>query len=316
MAELSEDNSIEWEAAQWVARQMGGEPFDREGFDSWLAGDPRRKPLFDTMWQRVMGPRMDEALDAFVHRRRSRRSLLAGGLVVLLALFGSYRAWPSLELFLAQPREYAATDGTIRKVELQDGTRLTLAGGADVRVRYTPHARDVELMRGTIFADVAHAADRPFRIVSGKARITDLGTRFEVSRKPSSLRVTVVSGAVRFGSGEWFGKQIDLTADQAAILDDDGLSRADDVRQNDIARWRAEWVEYHDAPMRQVVADLESVSPLPIRIANQGLADLKVSGRIRLIDPVKQIDNLAVIHSFAVNRHDGAIVLSKPGSPH
>jgi transmembrane sensor len=293
---------------------MGGEPFDREGFDAWLAGDSNRRPLFDTMWQRIMGPTMDRALGTFVQQRRSGRSLLAGSVAALVALYGGYLAWPSFELFLAQPQEYAAADRTIREVSLQDGTRLTLAGGADVQVRYTSHARQVELRRGTIFANVAHDGNRPFRIDSGSARIIDIGTRFEVSKKPSSLRVTVASGAVRFGSNGWFGKQLDLSAQQAAILSETGLKRADDVNRDGIARWRAEWVEYHDTPLRQVVADLESVSPLPIRIAGKGLADLKVTGRIRLIDPARQIDNLAIIHDFAVDRRDGAIVLSKGGT--
>jgi transmembrane sensor len=293
---------------------MGDAPFDREGFDAWLAGDPRHKPLFDTMWRRIMGPKMDEALGTFAQKRRSTRSLLAGGAAALVALFGGYQAWPSLQLFMTQPQEYAAADGTLRKISLQDGTQLTLAGGAAIRVRYTSHVRAVELTRGTIFADVAHDQDRPFRIDSGDARITDIGTRFEVSKKPSSLRVTVASGAVRFGNNGWFGKQLDLTADQAAILSESGLSRSGDVDRGAIARWRAEWVEYHDTPMKQVVADLASVSPLPIRIADKGLADLKVSGRIHLTDSAKQIDNLSIIHDFAVDRRDGAIVLSRGGT--
>jgi transmembrane sensor len=312
VAELSEDSTIAWEAAQWVARQMGDEPFDREGFDAWLAGDPRHKPLFDTMWQRVMGPKMDEALDAFVQRRRSGRAWLVGSVAAMAALFGGYRALPSVELFLTRPQEYAAADGTIREVGLADGTRLTLAGGAGVRVRYAWHVREVELTRGTIFADVTHDEARPFRIEAGDARIADLGTRFEVSKKPANIRVSVESGAVRFGANGWFGKHIDLTANQAAILTGAGLGRTEDVRQGRVARWRTEWVEYHDTPMRQVVADLESVSPLPIRIADRTLADLRVSGRMRLVDPARQIDNLSVIHNFTVDRRDGAIVLRRP----
>ncbi len=310
MADLSEDSSVEWEAAQWVARRMGDEPFDTAGFDAWLAGDPRREPLFDTMWRQVMGPRMDGALGTYIQRRRTRRSMAMAGAAVLLALVGGYQVLPSIELLAAHPRNYAAADGTIRRIVLDDGTRLTLAGGAAVRVRYAWHARAVELTRGTIFAEVTHDPGRPFRIDAGNARIADLGTRFEVSRKPADVRVTVASGAVRFGANGWFGKQIDLTADQAAILSESGLNRTDDVAQDGIARWRAQWIEYRDAPMKQVIADLESVSPLPIRIADRGLADLRVSGRIRLIDPAGQIDNLAIIHDFTVDRRDGAIILS------
>lgn len=309
MADVSEDSAIEWEAAQWVGRRMGGQPFDKDSFEAWLAGDPRHKALFDAMWQRIMGQTMDETLGAVVRRRRSRRALLAGSVVAVLALSGGTLALPRIELLLTRPQDYAAADGTIRQIRLADGTRLTLAGGADVRVRYAWHIREVELTRGTIFADVRHDAHRPFRIDAGNARVADLGTRFEVSLKPAFVRVTVESGTVRFGANGWFSRQIDLAARQAAVLSGAGLDRTD-VSPDGVARWRAEWVEYHDAPIRQVVADLESVSPLPIRIAGAKLANLRVSGRIRLTDPMRQIDNLSIIHDFVVRRQGGVIVLS------
>jgi transmembrane sensor len=167
------------------------------------------------------------------------------------------------------------------------------------------------LVRGTILADVAHDEKRPFRIEIDRARITDIGTRFEVEKKPSDLRVAVEAGAVRFGAGGWLGAHLDLGARQAAILSDAGLHRTDDVPANDIARWRTGWVEYRDTPMSEVIGDLESVSPMPIRLADQSLGDLRVSGRIRLADPLGQLNNLAVIHNFSVGRANGAILLSK-----
>ena len=290
---------------------MGDEPFDEAAFDAWLAGAPDRRFLFDRMWRHVMGPTMDAALSTYSRRRHFRRAWVAGGLVGLLAVAGGYGARSSIELILAQPREYAAANATIREIGLEDGTRLTLAGGADVRVRYTRHVREVELIRGTIFAHVTHDEGRPFRIDAGDARATDVGTSFEISRKPSNIRVTVESGAVRFGSSGWFSKSIDLTADQAAILAGADLSRVADVNREDVARWRNEWVEYHDVPMKQVLADLESTSPLPIVIADRKLADLRVTGRIRLADPIKQINNLSIIHGFSVDKRDDAIILAR-----
>lgn len=307
---MSEDNPAEWQAAQWVAQRMGDQPFDKPAFDAWIARDPRHQPLFDTMWTRIMGPNMDGALGAYGQRRQARRVWLAGSAAAMLALVGGYEVLPSAELFMAAPQDYAAADGTIRTVALEDGTRLMLAGGAAVRVRYTGHDRTVELTRGTMFADVRHDAARPFRIDAGDARITDLGTRFEVSRKPAMVRVAVESGSVGFGTHGWFAKPIALTADQGAILTGTGVSRIDHAGRTGIARWRSEWIEYHDAPMRQVIGDLESVSPLPIRIEGTALADRRVSGRIRLIDPPRQISNLAIIHDFAVDRRGDAIILS------
>jgi hypothetical protein len=35
-----------------------------------------------------------------------------------------------------------------------------------------------------------------------------------------------------------------------------------------------------------------------------------VSGRIRLTDPMRQINNLSIIHNFSVEQRDGAIILT------
>jgi len=302
---------MEQEAACWVARRMSDEPFDEAGFDAWLAGDARRKPLFDTMWRRIMGPGMDDALSTYKdQRRRSRRAVLTGGAAAGLALIGGYQALPSIQLLLTEPRAYAVAAGDISEVTLQDGTRLTLAGGADVHVRYTHFGREVELTRGTIFADVVRDEGRPFHIRTGDAEVTVLGTRFEVSRKLSGTRVTVESGRVRFGSDDWFGSRVELAAHQTAARTRAGVSQVADIGDNEVARWRSEWVEYRDAPMAQVITDLEGVSPLPIRIFDKRLADLRVSGRIRLTDPMKQLENLSIIHDFTVHERQDVIALT------
>lgn len=313
MADRSETDAIEWEAAQWVARRMSDEPFDEAGFNAWLAGAPRRRALFETMWQRFNGAGLDEALEGYARRRQGRRAALAGVGAAVLMLAGGYAAWPSAELLIARPAHFAVAPGMLREIALDDGTRLTLAGGAELRVRYTRHDRVVELSGGTVFADVAHDARRPFRIEAGGARITDLGTRFEVATKPGAIRVTVEAGAVRFAARGWERARLDLAADQAATLDDRGFGPIRPVQAGDIARWRHEWAEYRDAPLSRVIDDLESASPLPIRIEDAALGRLRVSGRIRLTDPARQLDNLAVIHAFHVTRVAGAIILS--GTP-
>lgn len=290
---------------------MDAESFDKAGFDAWLAGDPRREPLFDAMWRHVMGAEMDGALRAYGRRRQSRGRLAAGAAACALLLLGGYQARPAIELFLAAPQGYAAADGAIRQVRLADGTRLTLAGGAAVAVRYTRHERQVTLTRGTIFADVRRDEDRPFRVEAGNGAVTVLGTRFEVAMKPAMVRVTVEHGLVRFGRDRWFSTPLELGADQAASLTAAGLNRdADRAPHRGTARWRTEWAEYENAPLSQVVADLESVSPLPIVIADGGLAARRVSGRIRLIEPLRQIENLSVIHGFSAHHEEDSIVLS------
>ena len=106
---------------------MGDEAFDEAAFDAWLAGDPRCRPAYDTMWRRIMGSDMDAALQAYGRVGGSDRAWLVGGMAVLLVMLGGYKSLPLIALHFAQPQDYAVADGRIRSVTLADGTRLTLA---------------------------------------------------------------------------------------------------------------------------------------------------------------------------------------------
>jgi transmembrane sensor len=307
---LSETDTVRWEAAQWVERRMDDGPFDQRAFDAWLASNPRHQSVFEAMWRRTMGSQMDTALSAYERQRTLRRALPALGAAVL-ALAGGHQAMPFIEGYFAPVKEYQVADRSMRTVALSDGTKLVLAGGASLKVRYTRHERLVELTHGTIFAEVVHDKDRPFRVDTGETRIVDIGTSFEVVSEPSLVRVTVASGAVRFGRNRWFGRSLDLGANQAATLDQMGLNRIADANSLSVAAWRNEWAEYKGAPLRQIIADLQSLSPLPIKIADAELANRRVSGRIRLTDPVGQLENLAIVQSFRIERTEGGFLLSK-----
>ncbi|WP_336961339.1 FecR family protein [Sphingobium aquiterrae] len=309
MAAVNEIDPIKWEAAQWVERRMDDGPFDDSAFGDWIAEDPRHQSAFDIMWRRIMGPELGVALHDYGRRKAARRTALASVAAVLMVVAGGYKAMPFVVLQLTTPTEFAAADGTAREISLEDGTRLTLGGGASVKVRYTGHDRVIELSQGALFAHVVHDERRPFRIETGDAEIVDIGTSFEVVSKPSSVRVTVAEGIVDFARSGWFRTPVRLDANEAALLDQAGLNRLPNVGAGDVAPWRGEWVEYKGETLREVVADLRSLSPVPIEIASQRLGDQPVSGRIRLTDPMGQLENLSVIQGFNIRKTEDRIIV-------
>lgn len=293
-----------------MERRTSGEPFDEAAFAAWLGGDGHRKAVFEAMWGRVMGPELDIAVRAFDRRRSATRAVLASGVSMLLAGGLLYQAVPMLEMGLATPQLYAAQKGGVRDVRLPDGTRLTLAGGARIEVRYTRHDRRVELLHGAIYADVIHDERRPFRIETPNAAVVDIGTSFEVVSKTGETRVTVTSGTVDFGHGGWFDRPIRLRAKQAAIVGGASMRRLADMHPTDVARWRNEWTEYRGVPLRQVVADLDSLSAQRIEIDDDVLARKPVSGRVRLVDPMGQLQNLAITHDFQIRHAKGVVIVT------
>lgn len=91
---------------------------------------------------------------------------------------------------------YATAIGEQRTVALADGSTVELDSHSRVRIRYTESRRDVELLEGQALFQVTHNAARPFIVHSGITSVRDIGTEFNVYRKPTGTVVTVVEGRV------------------------------------------------------------------------------------------------------------------------
>lgn len=130
----------------------------------------------------------------------SRRALLgAAG----LGLAGAGGAW----LWGARgPRADIATGtGEVRTVELADRTRVTLNARSALALDLAGARRQVHLLEGQAFFEVAADPARPFEVTAGLGRLRALGTAFDVdaNRGDGSLAVSVVEHAVRVtGAGE------------------------------------------------------------------------------------------------------------------
>ncbi len=61
----------------------------------------------------------------------------------------------------------------------------------------TSTVRTVTLDGGEAYFEVVHDARHPFVVLAGNRRITDLGTKFSVSREGDHVQVVVKEGRVR-----------------------------------------------------------------------------------------------------------------------
>jgi transmembrane sensor len=98
---------------------------------------------------------------------------------------------------------YATGIGEERSITLADGTTVDLNARSRIRVRYTSHARVVDLIEGqALFSDVKLPND-PFIVRSHGLVVRAIGTQFDINREVTGTVVTVLRGAVavRPGSG-------------------------------------------------------------------------------------------------------------------
>jgi transmembrane sensor len=186
----------------------------------------------------------------------------------------------------------------IRTLELADGSRITLGPDSSVRVALDGGGRNVELVDGMAFFEVAADAGRPFLVRHGGLTVRVVGTAFEVRRMGARLSVAVDRGAVgvsnvgapaladrRLGPGEW------LAVDGAAGTVESGRAALDHV-----AAWRDSMMVVERRPVSEVAAEIGRWHPGTIVTVDDRLGARRVSGVFDLRDPVTALQ--AVVEPY------------------
>lgn len=302
------------QAARWAARRPDADTREAADFEAWKSADSAHADAFNEVWSTSQDPALAEAMRLSEQRRTIRRgrarpiAALAGGL--LAAALAIAVAWPQLQLMTVAPIPLETAPGQHREVTLADGTRVTLDGATRLEVRLGSRRRQVELVRGEAFFDVAHDAARPFTVRSdtGSARV--LGTAFDLERADGRLELSVHRGRVRLAPSGLIHRTADLTVGQRAFAKEGRLSaiKPFDPLADD---WRSGWLETDGLTLERLVERLNRASTTPIAIADPVLARQRVAGRFRLDEPKALVENLALMHGFKVSQTSDGLVLSR-----
>ena len=309
-------------AAQWAVRMDRDDlgDADRAAFESWL-DEPGNDDAFDRASDAMaLFDGLDVELpelaalrsEALAHPIAPTRRWMpwAGGAIaasiaaaLLIALQpGQIERSPGAPAPIADAGEKAATPaaaaatryataiGQQRVVTLADGSKVTRNTGTEITIDYRPGERIVRLVRGQALFDVTHAADRPFSVIVADRKVTALGTLFEVRMDRDKLRVTLLRGRVRVDSHPTAatpstlpaptfldpGQQFSAVRHQAPVV------QSVDVAQQLL--WRQSLVEFNDEPIGDAIAELNRYSATPIIVADDRVANMRISGIVRTGD--------------------------------
>jgi transmembrane sensor len=194
-----EQDAIDRAASAWLVRieEDGLDADAKRDFDRWLAEDPRHKATYAAMretWSDIA--RMPElAVLAPDHPPRAAGRTLwrwAAGMAVAASLAAGLFFYQTASLDPHYRTEIAET----RTVALPDGSSVTLGARSSITLVFKADERRVILSSGEALFDVVHDASRPFVVDAGSSMIRDIGTRFNVNRTSSSVRIGVLEGRV------------------------------------------------------------------------------------------------------------------------
>jgi len=294
-------------AARWLARDDLDQSPQREQFAAWL--DESEENLQAWTQAHAMWDVFDDADDSDLIAAMARAARQAGPEPVarpfwpqLIAasiaavavsatlLMGAQQGWfdrsakptqvavnETASLTAVGRADYVTGKGQKSIVDLPDGTRVTLDADSAVDVAFTGGRRDVRLLNGRAFFDVAHDRAHPFAVQAAGRVVTALGTQFDIRLTPGAVRVVLAQGSVSVASGST-APLVKLSPGQAFAAQDGRAGKVSAADLNEDLAWKQGVVEFHDQPLSEAIGLLNRYTRAQIVIKDPKVAALRVTG--------------------------------------
>ena len=310
--------TAEAEAAAWHDR-LGARSVTTQEIEDFFAW--RRTPAnaeayrrLEAFWAQTKNLAGDQdiasAVDDAMSRRAERRSrlprtslgMVAVGAAFVLA-FGGWSWWQGRTTF-------GTSVGEQRIVQLADGSSVRLDTDSRIRVRFAEDQRFIELEAGQAMFDVAPDRERPFVVQAGQARVTAVGTVFDVRRDAAGASVTLVSGVVEVVSGRE-GRATRMSAGHRARL----APRETRIEAVDVAletSWTDGSIVLRDTPLHEAVAEVNRYLTAKVELAPGRLQGVAVNGVFKTGDRDAFVSTVSGgLDLQATRQADGSIMLAE-----
>ena len=346
------------EAATWFVEMGEAEvsPAARSGFNVWLRTSPEHVRAYlqiSTLWDdaQLLGranvltsqelldrTRADANVVPFgwaasaagadssptrMPRKWSRSPAVALAACFLLALFGC-GLWVQWRHGM-----YTTGIGEVRTITLADGSILELNALSSVRVQFRRGERDLYLLEGQAFFQVAKDVTRPFVVHGGAAQVRAVGTEFEVYRRRREIVVTVIEGRVALitaaaGPGsvpqaplargvEQSGLDrpaLLLAAGEQVTLDSRALTHLAHADLAAATAWMQQRLMFSSTPLTEVVEQYNRYHGKQLVILEPGLSSFHVSGVFSTADSASLLAFLRSQPNLIVREKDTEIDIS------
>lgn len=326
--EQNQGNGILEEAANWHVHLHSGEATsdDRVAFERWLAKSHAHSQAYrrlDGFWRRfddldsaAAMTAISRALQAGAVRAKQIKRGAGGILSVVLATVIGWSGIQSepVRYMLA---EYRTDVGQQRIVELADHSRITLNTYSAFDIDFSGSQRRIILRQGEILVEVAKDPTRPFIVETVQGTARALGTQFTVKRAGDATDVAVIESVVEACAATGFSHRgesqcIRLHAGEGTKLMLDSLPTIKKVDVDSVAGWASGSLMVDDAPLADVLAEMERYRHGRIHYDPAELAKLRVSGVLPLNDTDRALTTLAQLLPIRINRYTPLLIVVRP----
>ena len=211
-----------------------------------------------------------------------------------------------------------------RTVRLPDGSTVQLNARSRIKLYFTTEERAVDLVEGQALFRVAKNPKRPFVVRSEAARVTAVGTRFDVYRKSSGVVVTVLEGqvAIRMSSlpETRLARQVSVvtvpalpvlvSAGEQAVVTGNAPTHAYRANLSVATAWTEGKLIFDSVPLRDAVAEFNRIGLRRLVIEDHSCLDRHISGIFPAADPSLLVEFLRQRFGLTVTETDEEVRLS------
>jgi transmembrane sensor len=341
-------SKVEAEAAEWVVILEDEElsDADLERFRQWRDTSEHHQETFKrlaALWGVL--DRLEELEDlalspsnqALKHDKPRVFALGFKGAFKLAAaaaaLFGI--AWTALILRPSPAagfeQTYATLIGEQSEVSLPDGSELVLNTASQIEVQFTDESRNVVLVSGEAFFDVASDPARPFSVYANGGAVRAIGTAFSVRLRDDKIDVAVSEGQVALFSAAAnldpvatstflpasAEPMIELVAGQQVVFKEtiETIDTVDEAALFKKLSWRDGMLSFSGDPLSEMIEEVSRYTETEIEIADEALRSLPIAGYFRAGEVDSVLEAVSLMADVEVERvSEQHVRLSLPSS--
>jgi len=255
-----------------------------------------------------------------VARKRSLRKKLAIGVLIVAGIIGAGGIWYSItsiksdkDLSRSAPLKKKITERSeFKYLLLPDSTQVWLNAVSSLEFpdHFDKNKREV-FLSGEAYFDVKHAAETPFIIHTGNISTTVLGTAFNIKAYPDrkTVIVAVSRGKVKVNRGDELvatltkGQQVKVS-NQNKKIDQKNIS------ENQVAAWQQGNMVYDDESISDIIADLERMYNVNIKVMNENIRNLTVRTSFQREEGIEHaLQVLCILTDTKLEQSDGIYIL-------
>jgi len=309
---------IQTRAADWLLERREGQwSAERQSaLDAWMEESLAHRIAYwrlDAAWGRadLLSAMRRPAFQRAAAPKRKLWPIMfrASAAVIAIAALAGAVQW--FETGKSAEKTYATAVGERERLTLADGSQIELNTDTSLRAEITPRERRIWLDKGEVYFEVKHNEKKPFVVMAGDHRITDIGTKFVVRRDAGAFKVAVLDGVVRLDDSRTPPKI--LTKGEVAVSTTSKtlVSRQSPRVLADAMGWQRGVLVFDRTSLAEVAREFNRYSTTRIVIADPKTAALTIDGTFPSNDARAFMRLAQAVLGLSVEDRGNQIVISK-----